>query len=506
MTGRRTVALAVAAIGAAALVPIAVRADDVGCSAAPAPGGEWVTYGHDLDNSRTQPAEDTIDASNAGTLEPAFVFRGPGLLGTINMTPIVAGGCVFVSSSDDGTAATVTALDADDGARRWAHRIDVGGNAYGGSVVGSPAVDGELLLVPVNRVGAQGGPFVRALHRDTGELVWDSEPLDTQPDTGTNASVTVWNGIAVIGFFGKAGPDEDERGGVALLDTATGELLARTYTIPDDDFAEGYAGAGVWSTAAVDPATGHAYVGSSNPHDPHRIHERSTSLLKIDIDRTRATFGQIVDWYQGLRDTIVPGAQEQPVCETAPDVHYYGEFSATCLAVDVDFGASPNLIHLADGRTLLGGHQKAGVYHVVDTDGMDGLSMTPVGAPCFACSAASSAFADGRAFVPAGPPGQLVAVDVTNGAPAWASPIAGGFTFNPASTANGLVWMTDSNGFLDAFDQATGAPVLKRRMADDTGESMATSTSSAGVAIANHTVYAALGSHLVAYRLPGGNA
>jgi hypothetical protein len=31
---------------------------------------------------------------------------------------------------------------------------------------------------------------------------------------------------------------------------------------------------------------------------------------------------------------------------------------------------------------------------------------------------------------------------------------------------------------------------------------MFTSQSSAGVAIANHTIYAALGSYLVAYRLP----
>lgn len=62
--------------------------------------------------------------------------------------------------------------------------------------------------------------------------------------------------------------------------------------------------------------------------------------------------------------------------------------------------------------------------------------------------------------------------------------------------------MTDSAGFLDAFDQLTGAPVVKRPMQLDTGESMITTTSSAGVAIANHTIYAALGSFLVAYRLP----
>ncbi|MGQ0430808.1 MAG: outer membrane protein assembly factor BamB family protein [Microthrixaceae bacterium] len=485
------------------------------CADPPMQGGDWPSYGHDLSNTRTQPAETTIGLTNAREIETAFVFRGPGAAGTVNSTPVVAGGCVFITSSDDATHASVTAIDADDGTLRWSHPIDVGAAAYGGAIVGSPVVHGDLVIAPVNR---KAGPFAIALHRDTGTVAWESDPVDTQPSSGTNAGITVWDDLVFFGFFGAAGPWTAERGGFALLDANDGTILEKTYTIPDAHFDASagrntYAGAGIWGTAVVDAHTGFAYVGTSNPHNPQKVHERSTSILKIDLNRTSDAFGQIVDVYQGFRDTMTPAAVEQgagvhpehnPACTAAPGVYYTGSFSATCLAVDVDFGASPNLIETG-GRTLVGAQQKSGTYHLVNTSSMDGVSMTQVGAPCFACSAASSAYAAGRAFVPAGPPGQLVAVDVgtlDTGVPAWASPVAGGFTYNPASVANGLVWMTDSAGFLDAFDALTGAPILKLPMQNATGTSMVTTTSSGGVAIANNTIYAALGSYVVAYALP----
>lgn len=503
MRARRHILVAAAATALLASLPLAARATVANCSAPDSAAGEWPSYGHDLLNTRSQPLEDTIGITNANSLKAVFVHGArPGEMGTINSTPIVAGGCVFINTAASSTQARVSALDAESGTEVWSTIIHIGQAAYPGSAVGAPALHGDLLILPVNRLA---GPFAVALDRDTGDTVWTSGAIDNQPDSGINASVTVYDGVVFLGFFGKAGPWKEERGGFALLDATTGVLLKKTFTIPDEDFAEKYAGAGIWGTAAVDEATGFAYVGTSNPHNPQKIHERSTSLLKIDLNRASGTFGDIVDFYQGLRDTVVPDAEKQPACEMAPGVNYAGNFSATCLAIDIDFGASPNLIKLDDGRTLLGGQQKSGTYHVVDTDGMNGVSMTQAGVPCFACSAGSTAYAGGRAFVPAGPPGQMVAVDVATlgqGVPVWASPIGGGFTFNPASTANGLVWMTDSGGYLNAFDQLTGAIVLKRPLQLDTGTSMVTATSSAGVAIARNTVYAALGSYLVAYRLP----
>lgn len=480
---------------------VAQAAEGEPCEGTVAPGGDWSTYGGDLSNSRSQPGEEGIGLAEAPFAAKAFVYDAGG---AINSTPIVDRGCVFATVSIGAGTARVVAIDTETGAEQWRTDVPIGVSAFGGPTVGSPAVFGDLVIAPVNKRGA---PFMVALDRSTGAEVW-RRTIDTQASSGTNASAVVHNGVVFAGFFGSAGPDSlPERGGFMLIDAATGAELAKTFVIPDhgtpDDasdqgFEDGYEGAGIWATPAFDGD--YAYVGTSNPHNPHFIHERAQSILKIDVNRTSPTFGQILDSYQGIRDTILPGAEQNPACETKDDVHYYGSFSVTCLAVDVDFGSSPNLIAAADGRTLVGNLQKAGIYHLVDTADMSGVSMTPVGPPCFMCSASSTAYADGRAFVPAGPPGQLVAVDTATGVPAWVGHVTGPTTYNAPSVANGVVWSVDSGGFLNAWDALTGVQVVKRPLQQDTGKSMTAVTSSSGIAIANNTLYVAATQFIVGFR------
>ncbi len=491
---RRVGLAAVFAVAALGFGGTAVAGAAQPCADAASSAGEWPTYGGDLRNSRSQPKEDVIGAATTTALRPAFVHTAPGL---INTTPIVAGGCVFVfAQGTTPSTANIAALDATDGSTIWSRNFAVGTAGYGGPAVSTPALFGDTVLVSLNK---QGAPAVVALDRATGAVQWRTA-LDSQPNTGVNASPVVVGDLVIQGFFGNADAAEHERGGFVILDAATGAVLRKTFVIGDADFAAGYAGAGIWATPAIDRTGGYAYTGTSNPHNPQMEHPRSNSILKIDIDPDRATFGQVVASYKGVGDTLVPGAADQPVCDTKPDVYYAYSFSATCLAVDLDFGASPNLFTDAAGDLRVGELQKSGVYHVVDAADMTGVSRTPVGLPCFACNAASSAFADGTAYVAGGPPGELVAIGGDDGLPAWAAPIAGGFTYNPVSVANGVAWTVDSNGFLDAFDAATGVPLVKRRLQDDTGAAMNQTTTSAGIAIARHTLYAAASTFVVAYR------
>lgn len=504
-TRQRAARLAAAAVLVAAVPAVARAADGGPCGGGVSPAGEWSTYGSDLSNSRNQPAESMIDASTARGLTAAFVYEAAG---AINSTPIVDGGCVFVTAADGATAGQIVALDADSGEEVWAQRVPTGTAAFGGPVVGSPGLWGDLVIVPFNKKAA---PFVAAFDRNSGQEMWRTT-LDTQPSSGTNAGIVVHDGIVFAGFFGNAGPGTAERGGFVLLEAADGSQLAKTYTIPDfgtpadpadQGFEDGYAGAGIWATPAIDTDTGLAYVGTSNPHNPQKLHPRTNSILKIDLNRGSPTFGEILDFYQGMRDTIVPDAEKQPACDTAPGVTYVPPFSLTCLAIDLDFGASPNLIKTGDGRTLIGNLQKAGIYHVVDTADMTGLSQTHVGAPCLACNAASSAYVGGRAFVAAGPPGELVAIDVATGNPAWVGHLTGPTTYNAVSVANGLVWTVDSAGFLDAFDQVTGLQVVKRPLSRDTSAFMVAGSSSSGVAIARNSLYVAATRYVVGYRTEG---
>jgi polyvinyl alcohol dehydrogenase (cytochrome) len=490
------VPLVLAAALTAALSPAQAEAKARVCADAKDPRGEWPTYGHDLTNSRTQPAEEEIDAGNVDTLEAAWVHQAGG---AVNNTPIVTGGCIFVGASNG----TVYALDAADGTEIWSAKLDIGTPAFGGGLVGSPAVTKKSVLVAINR---EGSPYLASLDRRTGKQRWQ-RVIDSQETSGTNASVVVFRGLAFVGFFGSPAPGDKERGGFVLIDAGTGKLVKRIYTIDQKSFDEGYSGVGMWSTPAIDRKARLAYVGTSNPHSPQKEHERANSLVKIDLRRKSKTFGEILDVYKGRPDTYVDGLADQPACETAPDVYYVPPFSATCVQLDLDFGASPNLFTDAAGSQRVGGLEKSGDYHVVDPKGMTGVWRQSLGVPCLACNAASPASANGKVYVAAGPPGQIFALDGASGQPEGAGVVPGPTTYNAVSSANGLVYVVDSTGFLNVFDAADGMnQVVKRSLQSDTGESMSTAASASGVSIARGHVYVAAESHVIALRLPGAGA
>lgn len=479
------VAFAVPATGAAAAV----------CDDGKHPRGEWPTYGQDLRNSRAQPAEKRIDASNVAQLEAGWVHAANG---PINNTPIVTGGCVFVGATE-GTAGKVYGLDAKDGSKIWSKKLPAGTPAFGGALVGSPAVTKDSVLVAINR---EGSPYLASLNRRTGKQRWRTT-IDRQPTSGTNASVVVHRGLAFVGLFGSPAPGDKERGGFVLIDADSGKLVKRTYTISKKDFKAGYAGAGMWSTPAIDRKKRLAYVGTSNPHSPQREHQRTNALVKIDLRRKKGTFGKILDVYKGRPDTFIEGAADQPACDTAPNVYYVPPFSATCVQLDLDFGASPSLFVDDAGKQRLGDLEKSGDYHLVNPKGMVGVWRRTVGVPCLGCNAASPAAADGTVFTAAGPPGQVFALDGGSGGVEGAGVLTGPTTYNAVSVANGLVYVVDSAGFLNVFDADNRMlQVDKRSLAADTGESMTSAASSSGVAIARGRAFVAANSHVIALRLP----
>ena len=485
----RKAVLAAVATAAIAVVPAPAAQAGV-CDAGADSRGEWPTYGHDLTNSRAQPAERSIDAGNVGSLEAAWVHDAKG---AINSTPIVTGGCVFVTSSEG----TVAALDATDGKKLWSRTLTVEQPAFGGGLVGSPAVTKDSVLVAVNE---EGSPYMASLSRATGKVRWRTV-IDRQKTSGTNASVVVHKGLAFVGFFGSPAPGDVESGGFVLVDAATGRLVKRTYTIDEKAVKEGYSGAGIWSTPAIDTKADLAYAGTSNPHSPQREHERANSLIKIDLRRKSKTFGEILDTYKGRPDSYVEGGADQPACETAPDVYYVPPFSATCVQLDLDFGASPSLFVDAAGNQRLGDLEKSGDYHVLNPKGMTQVWRKTVGVPCFACNAASPAAANGTVFTAAGPPGQLFALDGESGASKGAGVLTGPSTYNAVSVANGLVYAVDSAGFLNVYDAEAGMMQLeKRELAVDTGESMTSAATSSGVAIARGSLFVAATSHVIALR------
>jgi polyvinyl alcohol dehydrogenase (cytochrome) len=450
-------------------------------------GGEWRVYGHDAANTRSQPAERALGPARAATLTKAWAFStaSVGDAAGFQSTPVVDRGCVFLGS----TNAVVYALNASDGSLAWHTQLDLTSAGFGGGIVGAPLVTGGRVIVMVNEADA---PYVAALDRSSGRLLWKSAPIASGTGFYTNASPVLANGFVVAGYSPAEG-DSTATGGFALLDPAGGAIEKVTPAIPPADQAKGFAGAGLWSTPAYDPATRYLYWGAGNPFSKTKQHPNTDSILKIDLSRSRATFGQIVgaspgnvdqytDALQTLSGTPVCAATDTPTVPTPLD-------DPACGQLDLDFGSSANLFTDSHGTKLVGDLQKSGVYHAADAKTMKPTWSRMVGVSCQACNAASTSY-DGHAIQGVGTPGgALFSLSPDDGAPGWLSPIGDGAHYQSVSTADGVVYTVDGNGFLDALDAATGDTIVRRQMAQDTGVPTAGVTSN-GVSIAEHTVFA----------------
>jgi polyvinyl alcohol dehydrogenase (cytochrome) len=479
------------------------------CAASPG-GGSWPSYGRDLANTRTQPVTQGIGPSRVPGLAPAWVFStdstGDGT--GFDATPVVDGGCAFIGSY----GGYAYAVDAGSGKLVWQRKLDIPNPGYGGGVVGSAAVYGSSVIFLVNN---DGGPYAIALDRSTGAVKWRSAPFVAQPGYYTNASPIVANGLVVAGYSGAEG-DPTSTGGFALLDAGTGATVKVTPTIPPADQAKGYGGGGMWSTPAYDPATKYAYWGSGNPSSKQREHPNVNAILKIDLDRSRATFGDIVAAYKGNVDQYTKELQDlshNPACAASdnPSVPYPLD-DPVCGQLDLDFGSSANLFTTSDGTEVVGDLQKSGVYHVARADTMAPVWTALVGASCAACNAASTAY-DGKSVLGvATPAGTMFSLAPDSGASNWTAVVGQPIHYHPVSVADGVAWTIDESGMLDAFDASSGKQLARRSMTVD-AKAVVETGGSGGIAVAENTLFAATGSngtgeapavgYLIAYRPAG---
>jgi polyvinyl alcohol dehydrogenase (cytochrome) len=498
---RALLALVTAAIALAAWQPASADAA-ARCARADAPGGEWRTYGHDLANSRSQPAEKAIGPTQALALSPAWSFAPTsGESGDMTGTPIVADGCVYVA----GSAGWVFALNANSGKLVWQKRLPEGarGPVYGtvavaGGRVYAAAAGGRKSTHCVR--GSCIGPYVVALRQGSGKVDWVSRAIDVQPGADVYGSPVVFDGVLMIGVSGGAAELGDEadryafQGSMSFLDARTGRILRKTWSIhPPNKPKDDYAGAGIWSTPAVDRRAKFAYVGAGNPFRPQAEHAHADAVLKFDVDRSHRSFGKIVASHKGNIDEYIPQFSQLP-CTDIPGnpPPWYPQGLGSCGDIDLDFGASPNLFR-SGGRKLVGAGQKSGVYHVFDARTMKPVWSQVVGPPTPVGGIIGSTAYDGSAiYGPVTLPGYLWSISAAGGSQRWIGPIADGVHWGPpVAIANGIVYTVDFAGFLDAFDAGTGAPVGKASLVVATGSPP--SLSWGGVSVARDTVYATVG-------------
>jgi polyvinyl alcohol dehydrogenase (cytochrome) len=154
------------------------------------------------------------------------------------------------------------------------------------------------------------------------------------------------------------------RGGVVAYDASNGNEVWRFYTIPSEPKPlkknatgtqlYGPAGAAIWSAPTIDAERGLLYVATGNAYnDPFA--EASDAVVAVDLRTGRMRWSKQVT----PNDTYVIGCgANAAVRENCPDD----------TGPDFDFGNSPMLRRLANGRSVLTLGQKSGVAWALDPD------------------------------------------------------------------------------------------------------------------------------------------
>ncbi|MFP5224883.1 MAG: PQQ-binding-like beta-propeller repeat protein [Actinomycetota bacterium] len=479
---RRSITFAVVA---ALVAPLSAGAASDGCRGA---GAAWSAYGSDNRNSRNVSSQ--ISAENAGSLEQTLQIPTQGV---VQNTPVIAQGCVYLTT-DQGHVTAHTL----DGTLQWTYSPTGPFESTGGAIVASPLYHQGRLYVAVNRTSA---PALAVLDAMSGFLIRETT-LDTWPKNFATAAPVLAGDMIFVGISGSE-LEEPARGGYVFtnLDGEPYDLRPdddgtyAAYTITDEEYADGYRGASVWTTGAYDAGEKAIYVGGGNPASKRIEHRYSNAMLKIDADRSSDTFGEIVAAFKGNNDAYYPGIDRQPACEQFGEIA--APFSVTCLQMDLDFGASPNLWVDERGNTVVGNLQKSGIYYALYADNMQMKYSSIVGGPCLACNAVSGATDDEKVYTVGTPGGVIEALYKRNGAHAWAFPVADGIHFQPVSVTNDVVVTLTTHGVVILLDAETGLPLKTFTRQDAFGGGW----SSSGPAISEDSIWVPMGSAVLRFQL-----
>ncbi|MGA2133637.1 MAG: PQQ-binding-like beta-propeller repeat protein [Bryobacteraceae bacterium] len=320
----------------------------------PFSGPYWNGWGVDPSNRRMQPAAMAgLRAEQVPQLRLKWAFGFPGA-GKAFAQPTVVGGRIF-AGSDTGK---VYALDARTGCILWAFKAD-------------RPVRSAISIGPVGAKWAAyfGDQSAQAYAVDaaTGALLWKVR-VEDHPAAMITGAPALYDGRLYV-------PDSSYeevtgaspkyecckfRGAVSALDAATGKLIWKSYTIADEPQPVrknkqgtqlyGPSGAGVWSSPTIDPKRHAVYVvtGDAYSDPPART---SDAFLAFDMDTGKLLWSR----------QLTAGDAYNLGCPT-------GDNCPESKGPDFDFGCSPNLVDLPNGKRALIAGQKSGMVHALDPD------------------------------------------------------------------------------------------------------------------------------------------
>ena len=301
--------------------------------------GTWPTYHGNVSGNRFSPLTQ-INTRNVEQLAPKWMFTIPTAPRALEVTPVVFEDVMYVTSVNEAYA-----LDARSGREIWhftrPRTPGLAGDAASGINRGVAILGDRVFMVTDNA-------HLIALHRLTGQIVWDVEMADSSQNYGATSAPLVVNDLVISGV---SGGDEGIRGFVDAYKTATGEHAWRFWTVPapGETGSETWAGraiehgcAATWLTGTYDPEAKLLYWPTGNPCPDYNGDERrgdnlySSSVLALDPDTGK------LKWYYQF---------------TPHDLHDW-DATETPLLVDAQF-------HGQQRKLMLQGNRN-GFFYVLD--------------------------------------------------------------------------------------------------------------------------------------------
>ena len=316
----------------------------------------WIGWSPGLSNTRFQ-ADPGLAAADIPKLKLRWAFGIPGAF-ISNAQPAVANGHLFL-----GTAApAVYSLNAKTGCTDWIFRPDAA--VRNGITIGKPTQ-----LPHYAAFFGDGRAFVYAVDAGSGRLLWKIN-LEQFPSARITGSPVYYEDrlyvpIAITEEGLAINPKYEccrSRPSIVALDAATGKVIWRHYNVdqvavrtgesPNGMPMWGPSGISVWSAPTLDPEKKALYVGTGNNFsDPPTA--QSDAIMALSMNT-----GQVL-WTRQVTENDA--------------------YNVACVSVDrtncpktsgpdSDFGSSPMLIKLPNGKRALIAGQKSGVVTAVDPD------------------------------------------------------------------------------------------------------------------------------------------
>lgn len=467
---------------------------------ASAPRPQWPTGGHDLSNSRSASQERTITKDNANRLKAKWTYATHG---DVSATPAVVDGAVYFPD----WGGYLHKVDARTGRPIWSHKVsEYTGDADSVSRSSPTVVGGKVYIADWTKA------VLMSVDARTGDLVWARE-IDTQYKAVLTQSPVVHDGVVYQGVSSResegaldpAYPCCTFRGSVNAVSAATGKVLWRQFTTPDNGGRTGgYSGVAVWGTPALDPSTNTVYFTTGNNYTvPKEVSDCQTAggtpaecyapdnyvdtVLALDMRTGRIKWNTGAKRFDAWNTGCLPGF---PPNNCPPNPGY-----------DYDFGDGAHLFTIKgpDGcpRKVIGAGEKSGEYWLMDASTGEVIWSAAAGPGGHVGGIEWGTANDNRRIYIAEANFNKLSYQLADGTTTTRSSFAAldpqtgkilwqvadrtdGLAWGALTAANGVVFGGSTSGHMYALDAATG---------DYLWEFVAPYSSNAGPAVVDGTVY-----------------